>query len=78
MCDILGGNKMNILPVIVCTLLLVCSIYDVVIAIRSHIYQKKWDDEKANLIRIDPAVTAHELCARYVDFCARNNCKVEY
>lgn len=69
---------MDIFLVIVCTALIIFTVSDAIIAIRNLIFQKKWDEEKANIIRIDPAVTAHELCARYVDFCARNKCKVEY
>jgi hypothetical protein len=69
---------MDIFLVISLTILLVLSICDAIFAIRNLIYQKKWDEEKDNIIRNDPAVTAAELCAKYVDFCVRNNCLVEY
>lgn len=69
---------MEILFIIVCAIFIVSAAYDSIMVIRNHIYQKKWDKEKKNIIRIDPAITAAELCARYVDFCAQNHCLVEY
>lgn len=69
---------MDIFLVIVCTALIIFTVSDAIIAIRNLIFQKKWDEEKANIIRIDPAVTAHELYERYVCFCKQNNCLVEY
>jgi hypothetical protein len=69
---------MNIFLVIACVVLVVSSVYDLVTTIRTSIYQKRWDIEKANIIRIDPAVTAHELYERYVYFCKQNKCLVEY
>ena len=69
---------MEILLVIACVLLVVTSIYEAITAIRNLVYQKKWDDEKEQFICDDPAITAAELCAKYIDFCARNHCFVEY
>lgn len=53
-------------------------LYDLILAIRDRKYQKKWDKEKAMLVRVDPAITRAELCEQYVMFCKRNNCKVDY
>ncbi len=69
---------MEILFVIACAILIISIICDAIMAIRNYMYQKKWDDEKNNIVRNDPAITATELCARYVDFCAQNHCLVEY
>jgi uncharacterized membrane protein len=69
---------MNIFLVIVCTALIIFTVSDAIIAIRNLIYQKKWDEEKDNIIRNNPAITAAELCVKYLDFCVRNNCIVEY
>lgn len=69
---------MDIFLAIVCACFVANSIYDIVVAIRNSKYQKLWDKEKGNIIRIDPAITAYELCARYVDFCEQNGCRVEF
>ena len=69
---------MEILFVIVCAVLVISMISDACMAIRNYMYQKKWDDEKDKIIRDNPAITAAELCAAYVDFCAENHCLVEY
>ena len=69
---------MEIFLVIVCAILIISTISEAVMAIRNFIYQNKWDDEKEKLIRDDPAITAAELCAKYVDFCAQHKCLVEY
>ena len=69
---------MDILFVIACAILIISMISDAIMAIRTYMYQKRWDDEKQQLIRNDPAITAAELCAAYVDFCAENHCLVEY
>lgn len=69
---------MEILFVIVCAVLVISMISDACMAIRNYMYQKKWDDEKDKIIRDNPAITAAELCAVYVDFCAQNHCLVEY
>ena len=69
---------MDILFVIACAILIISMISDAIMAIRTYMYQKRWDDEKEQLIRDDPAITAAELCAAYVDFCAQNHCLVEY
>ena len=69
---------MEIILAIGCVILAISTICDAVIEIRNFIYQKKWDKEKYNIIRDDPAVTAAELCTRYVDFCEQNHCSVDY
>ena len=69
---------MDILFVIACAILIISMISEACMAIRDYMYQKRWDDEKDQLIRNDPAITAAELCAKYVDFCAQNHCLVEY
>ena len=69
---------MDILFVIACAILIISMISDAIMAIRTYMYQKRWDDEKQQLIRNDPAITAAELCAAYVDFCTENHCLVEY
>ena len=69
---------MDILFVIVCAVLVLSSICEAITAIRNYMYQKRWDNEKEQIICDDPAITAAELCARYVDFCAQNHCLVEY
>lgn len=69
---------MDVLLIVACAVLLISSVYDAIMSIRAYKFQKLWDEEKDNIIRIDPAVTAQELCERYVDFCTRNNCKVDY
>ena len=51
---------------------------DLVLAARNVRYQRLWNLNKGNLIRIDPAITRAELCEQYVMFCKRNNCKVEF
>jgi hypothetical protein len=51
---------------------------DLIFTIRERKYQKKWNEYKAKLIKIDPAITRAELCEQYVMFCKRNNCKVEF
>lgn len=51
---------------------------DLIYSIRNSKYQKLWNKEKANRLRIDPAITRAELCEQYVMFCIRNSCKVEY
>jgi hypothetical protein len=53
-------------------------IADLILSIRNIKYQKKWNEYKAKLIKIDPAITRAELCEQYVMFCLRNNCKVEF
>lgn len=53
-------------------------IADLILSIRNIKYQKKWNEYKAKLIKIDPAITRAELCEQYVMFCERNNCLVEF
>ena len=69
---------MDIFLIIELAILLILSIYDAISSIRCYMYQKRWDEEKDRLIRDNPAITAAELCAKYVDFCAQNNCLVGY
>ena len=59
-------------------ILVVLAISDLIMAIRDRMYQKRWDIEKDRIIRDDPDITAAELCAEYVDFCAQHKCLVEY
>lgn len=40
--------------------------------------QKKWDEVKANRIRVGPYVSNAELCEMYVEFCDKYDCKVEF
>ena len=51
---------------------------DLIFNIRNIKYQKKWNEEKAKRIKIDPAITRAELCEQYVMFCKRNDCLVEF
>ncbi len=53
-------------------------LFDLILSIRDIKYQKKWNKQKAMLVRVDPAITRAELCEQYVMFCKRNNCKVDY
>lgn len=69
---------MDIFLVIVCVAIVVSSTCDAIATIRNFVYQKKWDNEKDQIIRDDPAISAAELCAKYIDFCAQNHCSVEY
>ena len=69
---------MEVFLMIAFAILIVSTISEAVMAIRDYMYQKRWDDEKEQIIRDDPAITAAELCAKYVDFCAQHKCLVEY
>lgn len=51
---------------------------DLVCSVRNNKYQKIWNKEKAERLRIDPGITRAELCEQYVMFCKRNDCKVDY
>ena len=51
---------------------------DLFLTVRNNKYQRKWNEEKATRVRIDPAITRAELCEQYVMFCKRNECKVEF
>jgi hypothetical protein len=51
---------------------------DLVCSVRNNKYQKIWNKEKAQRLRIDPGITRAELCEQYVMFCKRNDCKVDY
>ena len=46
--------------------------------IRNKKYQKLWYKEKVILLRAKPRVSNAEICEKYVMFCKRNDCKVEY
>ena len=50
----------------------------VIYAIRTKIYQKKWNKEKSTRIRYNPQITRAELCEYFVMFCSRNDCKVKF
>ena len=69
---------MDLILIIACAILLISTVCDAIMSIRNFVYQRKWDDEKDDIIRDNPAITAAELCAKYVDFCSRNNCSVDY
>lgn len=58
-------------------LLLFVTITLILIA-RNNKFQKLWVKEKSDMLRIEPAITKAELCERYVMFCKRNDCKVEF
>lgn len=47
-------------------------------SIRNLKYQKKWNERKAKIIKVDPAITRAELCEQYVMFCKKNSCKVDF
>ena len=64
----------TILDVFVCLYLLA----DLFLIVRNNKYQKKWNKEKANIIRIDPAITYPQLCEKYVLFRKKNSCNVEF
>lgn len=51
---------------------------DLVLTIRDTKYQKKWNETKGKLIKIDPNITRAELCEQYVTFCERNDCVVDF
>ena len=51
---------------------------DLILVVRNNKYQKKWNEEKAMRVRIDPNITRAELCEQYVMFCKRNDCKVDF
>lgn len=51
---------------------------DLILTVRNNKYQKKWNEEKAKRVRIDPNITRAELCEQYVMFCNRNDCKVDF
>lgn len=53
-------------------------VIDIIGSIKNKKYQKKWDEEKTMLIKVDPMITRAELCEQYVMFRIRNNCDVEF
>ena len=46
--------------------------------IRTIKYQKLWYKEKIMLLKCTPKPTKAELCEKYVMFCLRNDCKVDF
>lgn len=69
---------MTILETLVCLFFVVYISLSFILALKERHYQKKWFATKVNRIKIDPNVTRAELCELYVDFCRKNNCKVEF
>ena len=69
---------LNILYVIASAFLFASITADLITSIRNLKYQKMWNRRKSNTIRINPAITNAELCEKYVRFCKRNNCKVDF
>jgi siroheme synthase (precorrin-2 oxidase/ferrochelatase) len=51
---------------------------DVTSELRNKKYQKIWNKKKADIIQIDLAITQAELCKKYVDFCKKNKCLVDF
>ena len=51
---------------------------DIALKVRNRHYQKRWNQEKAIRIKLDPAITRAELCEQYIMFCKRNDCIVEF
>ena len=68
----------DILGVLVEIFMFLYVIADLIVTVRDNKYQKKWNETKAKLIKIDPNITRAELCEQYVMFCKRNDCKVEF
>ena len=54
------------------------ALIDLIRSLRWRKYQKLWDKEKAMLQRVYPRMTRPELCERYVMFCKRNDCMVDF
>jgi hypothetical protein len=69
---------MVLLDVLLEIVLIVLIVIGLFYQTKSKKHQKMWDKEKANLIRIDPAITRAELCELYVEFCEKNCCWVDY
>jgi hypothetical protein len=69
---------MTILETLVCLFVVVYLVLRFILALEEHRCQKKWFATKVNRIKIDPNVTRAELCELYVDFCRKNNCKVDF
>ena len=51
---------------------------DLIGSIRERKYQKLWDKEKEMCAKCTPRMTKAELCERYVMFCKRNDCMVDF
>ena len=68
----------DILGVLVEIFIYLYVLADLVLTIRDIKYQKKWNETKAKLIKIDPNISRAELCEQYVMFCKRNDCKVDF
>jgi hypothetical protein len=69
---------LDILITIAELILLLFVTMTLILTARNNKFQKLWDKEKADILRIEPAITRAELCERYVMFCKRNDCKVEF
>lgn len=69
---------LNFLAVAFDTIVCLYFFAEVLCSIRERKLQKQWNKEKAMRLRIDPAITRAELCERYVMFCKRNDCKVDF
>ena len=76
--NILGGIFMTVLDILVGFFVLIYMLADLLFSIRNLKYQKLWNKQKANIKRIDPAITRAELCEKYVLFCKKHKCKVNY
>lgn len=68
----------DILGILVEIFVFLYVIADFILIIKNNKYQKKWNETKAKLIKIDPNITRAELCEQYVMFCKRNECKVDF
>ena len=68
----------EILGVLIEIFIFLYVVADLVLIVRNNKYQKLWNREKANIVRIDPAITYPQLCEKYVIFCKKNDCKVDF
>ena len=71
-------KALSILFMITGLLLFIYATAQLIALSRQIKYQKIWNQRKANIRRINPAITTMELCAMYVRFCKVNHCKVEF
>lgn len=67
-----------IIKFLICMLILSYILADIIVSLRDIKCQKKWNEEKAKRMKIDPSITRAELCEYYVMFCLRNDCKVDF
>ena len=68
----------EILMAIIETFIFLYALANFINYVRVKKYQKLWYKEKVILLRAKPRVSNAEICERYVMFCKRNDCKVEY